>query len=498
MKRRRVARIVAVAAASLALLGLPGGMVAQGADPVLFGYGMGATATSISMLYNQPSFGVPSEPTFELRKVHSEAFLDSGPAGRGLGSVLWPGPVVGNAPPSLAFETLVFNPTQLSQLDEIITRFKEEAAAGSEGSPPYPIRAESFFPTPEGKKPADSFEIGAGIRMASVASENRVDASSTTGGAGVPLLVRYGSLQSSSASFVDKGVASTEAVARISDLDILGVIHVEEILTIARASSDGAAGAVDGVMQIAGLTITDPSTGEVTAITYDAEGLKVRDDVQDPLGAAKELFANLAEQGISISLGGPIDLVEGAAASRSITGLTVRLNAKGMSTLLDGIPGPVGQAIRTELKNPTGGVLGRIYDDEGGLLSPSVGGLIASFFQGDQDLSFVFGSAAVSSNATPQLPEIELPPPVDIPPVDFGSVGGGEFGGGVISGPPVSGGDGGTRPLAIRPVGAFGIPAGLIALALALALAGAVGLRRLADQVFAARLVPVCPLEDQR
>jgi hypothetical protein len=498
MKRRRLVRVVSVAAASLALLGLPGGMVAQGADPELFGYGMGATATSISLLYNQPTFGVPSEPTFELRKVHSEAFLDSGPAGRGLGSVLWPGPVVGNAPPSLAFETLLFNPTQLSQLDEIITRFKEEAAAGTTGSPPYPVRAESSFPPPEGQKPANSFDIGGGVRMASAAAENRVEASSTTGGAGFPLLVRYGSLQSNSFSLVDKGVASAEAVARVSDLDILGVVHVEQILTIAKASSDGEVGAVDGVMQIVGMTITDPRTDEVTAVTYDAEGLKVRDDVHDPLGAAKELIANLAEQGISISLGGPIDLVEGAAASRSITGLTVRLNAKGMTALLDGIPGPVGQAIRTELKNPTGGLLGRIYDDEGGLFSPSVGGLIASFFQGDQDMSFVFGSAAVSSNATGQLPEIELPPPVDIPPVDFGPVGGGDFGGGIISPPGTSNGGGGTRPLAIRPVGAFGIPAGLIALALALALAGAVGLRRLADQVFAARLVPVCPLEDQR
>lgn len=493
---KRAARVVAVVAATLALIGLPGGMVARGADPALFGYGMGSTATSISFLYNQPSFGVPSDPTFELRKIHSEAFLDSGPAGRGLGSVLWPGPVVGNASPALAFEVLVFNPTRLPQLDEILTRFKEEAAAGAEGSPPYPVRAETFFPTPEGGKPVESFDVGGGARMSASAAENRVEAASTTGGAGAPTIIRYGSLQSGSVSLVDKGVALAQATAIISDLDVLGVIHVDEIVTVAKATSNGETGAVEGLMRITGMTVTDPSTGEATGIVLDKEGLRIAEDVQDPFGAAQELFDNLAEQGISISLGGPIDLIEGANATRSITGLTVRLNAKGMNVLMESLP----DAIVTELKNPTGGLLGQLYEEyeNGGLLSPSIAGLIASFFQGDQDLSLVFGSAAVSAAATPALPEIELPPLPDLPPVDLGPLPGGDFGGGGFITPPGTATGGGPRALNVKPVGAFGIPAGLIALALAFAFAGAVALRRLADSVFTARLVPVCPLEDQQ
>src|SRR5439155_12763781 len=59
----RVRRIASITAATLMLLGIPGGLTARGAEPGLYGYGMGATATAISFLYNQPSFGVPTDPT---------------------------------------------------------------------------------------------------------------------------------------------------------------------------------------------------------------------------------------------------------------------------------------------------------------------------------------------------------------------------------------------------------------------------------------------------
>src|SRR5688500_14695204 len=96
-----IRRIVSVAATSLLLLGIPAGPPASGqeAETALLGYSVGATATAISTVYNQPSFGVPADPTFEVRKIYSISQLDTGPSGRAMGSVAWIGDVAGNAPP---------------------------------------------------------------------------------------------------------------------------------------------------------------------------------------------------------------------------------------------------------------------------------------------------------------------------------------------------------------------------------------------------------------
>jgi hypothetical protein len=490
---RKMRRMLMVTAGALLLLGLPGGGApAHGeGDTGLFGYGVGATATAISTIYNQPSFGVPTDPTFELRKVYSVAVLDSGPSARALGTVLWPGDVVGNAPPSLAFDTLVFNPTRISQLDEALTELKTNLSQNTEGSPPYPVRSESFFPPGE----SDESDIAAGAGMSSLAREDLSQAASTSGRQGVPGVIFVGSLESFSKSSVGKGTAVSEAWSRITGLDLFGAIHVDSIYTSAKSVSDGVKAKVEGAMQIAGLTIKNPATGEVAgSVIVDKTGFHLGDTTEDPLGTlAAALFDKyLTPQGISLSVGSPVDLIEGPAGSRAITGLTFRLDSFGMKKLMDGLPPEVRQQILAP--NAEGSVLKPLFDN---LLSPSVAGLIASMFQGDQTIQFVFGGSAVSTIASPEIafPDIPVPevppflPPGITPPIDFGP-------GGTTTLPPPTGGGGSF--LAPRPVAVVGVPAGLLGLVILLGLAGSRGLRRLADGMTAGRTVVRCPLEENR
>ncbi|MGH2728805.1 MAG: hypothetical protein ACRDKS_17675, partial [Actinomycetota bacterium] len=227
--RKQLRRIVMVAAAALLLLGIPGGIpAAQGDEEIgLLGYSVGSTASAISTVYNQPSFGIPADPTFEVRKVFSISQLDTGPSGRAMGSLAWIGDVAGNAPPSLIFDSFLFNPTSIEQLNAPIAEFKAQLGEGFKTAPPYPVRAESFYPPGETK----SEEVGAGIGMRSRSSEKTMEASSTSGRAGIPTVVTFGTLESSSFSTVDNDIAISIAKSRVTDLDILGFVHIDQILT---------------------------------------------------------------------------------------------------------------------------------------------------------------------------------------------------------------------------------------------------------------------------
>ena len=485
-----MSRIVAVAAVSLMLLGIPPGAPASGQEESgLLGFSLGGTSTAISTVYNQPSFGIPADPTFEVRKVYSITQMDTGPSGRAMGSLAWIGDVAGNAPPTLIFDSFLFNPTQLEQLNEPLANLKTQLGTNLATAPPYPVRAESFFP-PGGSK---SEEVGAGAGMRSRAGDKAMEASSTTGRAGIPTVISFGTLESSSFSSIEDDIAVSISRSRITDLDILGFMHVDSIMTIARATSDGIKATTESTLQIAGLTIKDQNGVEQAKLTVDKTGLHFGDANQDPLGVLAEQVIDkyLKPNGLNLTVGGALGQVDGAVASLGVQGLILSLNSAGMNTLLDRLPEPV----RLALKNPSGApVLGSLFG-EGGLLSPTLAGFLATFFQGDQTIQFIFGSSSVSSAASPPfvvpaLPEIPpLGPPLDggiAPPIDFGS---GDPG---LGGTPGTVGPGSV--LAAKPVGVLGVPASLLGLILLAGLLGSRYLRVLADRMTTAKVVARCPL----
>lgn len=521
MTGARFRRFAAVAAVTLAIIAIPGGFAARGAETELFGYSIGATGSAISFLYNQPTFGVPTDPTFELRKVYSKADLDSGPSAHGIGSVLWPGDVAGNAPPNLLFDTVIFNPTQLPQLNDLcldpgaplfplplptsapeplrcpgldsIKQFGADQTAGSGG---YPIRAEAFYPS---SKAEDEKDVGAGARMAAQALEDRAEGSSQTGGAGSGL-INFGTISSHSTSIVEKGDVVSTAIAKITDLDLFGFVQIRSLVSRAVATSDGAKGKLEGSLEIAGMVIKDQTGKDQLNVRLDRTGLHVtypngKQD-QDPVKALTDAVKQYLEpQGFTITIGQPVDLIDGPSASRSLAGLTFHLDAHGMNTLLDNPNFPAD--VRTLLKNPTGSPLMKPVFGEGAVLSPYVAGFLASFFQGDQTMDFVFGSIAVQAAAAPALPNIEIPP-ISTPPFVSTPPLTGDFGnGGFPTGPGGTGGPGGIQTLGSKPVAVVGVPLGYLLVALAVAIAGATRLRLFADRVTSAAPAVRCLMGEE-
>lgn len=491
----RVRRIASIVAATLVLLGIPGGLTARGAESTgLYGFGMGATASAISFLYNQPSFGVPTDPTFELRKVYSASELDSGPTGHGIGSVLWPGQVVGNAPPSLLFDTVLFNPTQFEQLQPLIDQLKKGGSDATAGRSGYPIRAESFYPQ---GPPSSSNDLATG-RMASSAEVDQTDGSSSTGGAGLPGIIQFGTLSSHSNTRVLNGKAVASATAKITDLDLFGAIHIESLVATTISTSDGQTAKNEGTLRIAGMTIKDQDGKEQASIIVDQTGFHLGSQNRDPLGdLSKEVFKKYLEpQGIDLYAGQPINTLDGATASRSLAGLVLHIDARGMKELQKRLKdNGLGDVVST-LRNPTSNhALDALFGDNG-VLSPTVAGFIGSFFQGDQTMDVVFGSLAVSAAASPPFDD-SLLPPIDIPPGIGGipfTPGTGGFDGGPFV-PPTNPQAGG-QVLNLTPVAVKGIPFAFIAFVLALGLFGSTRLRLFADRVMATQAAVRCPLEE--
>ena len=224
-----------------------------------------------------------------------------------------------------------------------------------------------------------------------------------------------------------------------------------------------------------------------------------------------------ATRSSTLFAGTPKDKVNGPTASRTLTGLTMHLDAKGMKKLLDGIKpiciGGVCEDLAKTLRSPTSNhALDPIFGsglppqicaalNNGnqapcGLLNPTDAGFVASLFQGDQTMDFVFGSVKVSSASSPPFDDTFLTPVITpaIPSLPF-TPPTGAIGGGFTQTSPGQTQAGGPT-FSTTPVGVVGVPFGLVAAAVLLALLGSTRLRLLPDRMLATRTVVRCPLED--
>jgi hypothetical protein len=498
-----------IGGATLVLAALPFGPSAVGDTEGIYGFNMVTSATALMMTYDQPSVGLPARPTFEVRKVHSVATLDSGPSGRALASIAWPGDLIGNAPPELAIDSLTADPTNGDWepwnaycgehggcLEEHIARAREPLRQGfqynctaPDGAPPsgtgnpctWPVRAESFYP----QGPAETRnETGLGVGMRSKAEETVSEAVATMQRAGFPSAFSLGAMNSSSFSGVVKDAAVSEARTHITDVDLLGQIHIESVTSFAKAVSDGVKATLEGSVNVAGLTIAGRK------LTVDGTGLHYPDGAADPYGtyAKKYIDENLAPRGINLTIVQPVDTKNGSAASRTVSGLIITLESKGMRELIASLPAPLSDWFR----NPTDSPLSAAFDP----FKPFAVGMLTSPIRFDGTMKIILGNIVVDSNASPPytLPEIS-PPDIAPPPVIPGPVS--PIDTGPIVAPPAAAPPAQAPQLNAVPVASVkGLNGGLFGGLLGvLALAGALLGPRMADRLWVAKPATICPLE---
>jgi hypothetical protein len=482
-------RILVASAATIALV-LPIVVpVARADGGAIGGFLLTGDANGLSFLYDQPSFGLPAKHTFELHKSHAETAIDSGPTAHGLGSILWPGDLVGNAPAGLAANFLVFDPTSGGYLAPVVDAIKSGATTLSDQitknnggkSPSYPIRAESFFP--EGPKD-NTYAPGAGVTMTSHADDKVTSSASSLQQAGFPGLLSIGLMKSSSLSGVVDGQAVSEAHAFVNNLDLAGVLHIGHIDTYMKAVSDGVKATLTKTMTVTGLTIGGQG------IVVDSTGMHAGGQNADPLGQLSSALIDqyLKPNGISLSVPKPVTTVAGGSANGSAQGLVITMSAAEMNKLVAMLPQPIAGWLR----NPTNSPLSPLFDQ----LSSSANGFIASPFQFDQAVQFHFGNVTVNAAASPAY--IVSIPPVSVPPIT-GGLAPGITGPSILPGNTGTGITGGQQPqqtFGIVPVAAVAIPIGFVLLALLWMFAGATGLDRMAAAATSSAAAEECPLEN--
>ena len=465
--------------------------------PALGGYQMTATADAISLLLDQPSFGVPAPHTFELHKAHAATSIDSG-SSHALSSIVWPGDVYGSAGLALAAGIFLQDPTSARYLDcsppahmpclpvidnlqKGVAQIVDNAQKGCGCTPSYPFKSQAFFP--QGPKD-NEYPAPAGVRMTSHADQTFTQATSLLQQAGFPGAFSVGAMKSTATSGIIDGLAVSEADSFVSDIDVAGVLHISGVHTIMKVVSDGTKATVTKSQLIGGLMIGPE------AVTIDSSGLHAGGTSQDPLGTvAKALIDQyLAPNGISISVAPPVVTRSPGSGKVTGSGLVITMTAQGMQKLLMNIPQPY----RGYLQSPGSSPLSPIFQQ----FSTFVQGLLATPTQFDQTMQIRLGDVTISSAAAPafNFPPLPAPPAAPVGPVAGGLLPASQILPGAGSNTTI-GGVQQTGPLGITPVAAVAVPIGLILLALLWMFAGATGLDRMATAATSSVAAEDCPLE---
>jgi hypothetical protein len=347
-------------------------------DTTLGGFSVAVDAAPFKVLLDDPSIPIPrpeDSPIIEADPSYTAANLDTGPNSRAIGSTLWPGNLLGEG---------------LTQV--------------APGAPPYPVKAEARYPD----KPFTSQAQDNGTFMN--ASAMGLDVVGTAQGAPRDIAgqVALGGISSKSAATVLEGVAQGISTSRVSDIDLLSVIHVGSVSTSVITKSDGKKPVSSGATTVSGLSIAgQPFTVDDTGLhagpaTTGLPGLTV-----DQLKAA----------GI---------VVDGVLQERTATADTATRTARGLRITID--TGPFKAAVAPvtgALRGPLGQVISQIPDPRRSYLF--------YLLNATPRITFVLGAGSSTSAATLPI-SFSFPPPPAFPPA---------IGGGL---PPPAGGSGGVPP----------------------------------------------------
>ena len=336
-------------------------------------------------------------PVLDLTLPEALARFSSGPSGYGLASLAYPGGVLVNLP---------------SLIDQ----------TGGDGSqvPPYPIKAEAFFPS--GPTEVDASQPG-GVAQRVITGELGVEAAGSFPKVEAAPAVNVGSITSVSRTSIEDGKAVSRARVELGDVNVLGgVVTIKSVITDLVAAHNGNAGSADGGtrvsgVQFLGLDAAFTADGLVLTEAPPVEGpgaplgglldplvgplrdalAPVQDALADVLAqAVPQVDDLLAQAGITMRIVEPEDVeVESGAVSRVSSGLAIEFRYEGreqqqLADLINSVP------------------------DE---LKPSLGPIPfpLAFFAENHIAGFNLAPASVSTLATPPFDVGELPPLPDIP-----------------------------------------------------------------------------------
>ena len=378
-----------MSAAALGLLAastlLPGSIQAQAqeAGGGLGGYEGKAHSSGIHAFYN-PEGLLPTAAVLDAGSPDALATISSGPTTFARAAVVDPG-------------DLLVNP------DALLAQADPSYPGGTIPAWPYRISANSTVGEPVAEsRPAPGLEA----RVEATDTGSRSQARTAAGSA--PPLVRAGSVASESTSSFDGTAVEVRARTQVSDFDLLGLLHIDSIVTEVVARSAGDDTTVEGATTITGATFMDQP------VIIDGEGMRVDPDAEEPavplLGQLKqatpeEVATALQDAGIRVTLPGTVEQDGETAGSIGTTGLRIDF----------------------ELSERTAPIIGQIADALPPLESPIPGapGLADAivFLRATHLVALDVGRAEASLTTRPafQAPALTPPAPSASPSLSGGS-----------------------------------------------------------------------------
>jgi hypothetical protein len=298
MKRGR--RLLGVAGAAMFLMAISSTFSSARADaPVNFGsYTISATAPGFEMYEDEPSANAHPEGAGQV--PYSSSALGAGGLGYALSSMAWPGATEANAD-KIALLLFPHDVQGVPVPDAVVGLVGTAAPAAS-----YPIRAEAR--TGE-NKPDDALDAQ-GAKLTAHADPVLAQGTATMTGATGQAGFTLGNAETVATSVLNSTAGQATANSKITNIDIGGVIKIDNVTSTATATTDGVSSSSSGLTVVQGMTIA----GQKAYV--DDAGVHIGEQNQ-PANAALSQIANqaLTQAGFSFFVSQPQQEASAATAS---------------------------------------------------------------------------------------------------------------------------------------------------------------------------------------
>ncbi|MDP9181748.1 MAG: hypothetical protein M3P04_03080, partial [Actinomycetota bacterium] len=368
---------VVVLTGIMASSGGPASGVAIRTDTTLGGYSIKTSGAPFRVLLDDPTLAVPHEPgtpVLEADPAYTAARLETGPASRGLSSMLWPGSLFG---------------------DGMGTITNGQIAA-------YPIKADARYPD----KPytATAQDNGAFMQASALGLDVRALARVNPGD--VPGQVDVGAMSSLSTATVKDGVAIGTGESHASNLSLLGgIIKVGSVSSTITVKADGKKATSSGSTAVTGLTIAG------VGFVVDQDGARpVGTPVDQGTGPLpSNALDPLKQLGITVSGIAQSHTQDATGATRDAAGLRITVNTVVLRGVLNQLPPELWAALY--------GIVDK--------MPPEAQGNLYYLLGATPEITFVLGAGSGTVAATLplsfQFPDVPVPGAFP-PPVTGGGV----------------------------------------------------------------------------
>lgn len=320
MSGRRALRAVRLVLALLVAATLVDVAPARAQDdgaPALAGYQGSAAASGLHAYYN-PAGVLPLPPPVDIGAPDALATIASGPSTFARASVLDPG-------------DLLYSP------DALLALFSSEYPAGT--IPPYPFRVSATSGLGE---PVAESNPAPGLSARVEVGDGTSSARATTAAVDAPAVATVGSMSSVATTTTDGSQVTVHATSRIGNVNVLGLVTIESVVTDLIATSTGGEPELTGGTTVVGAKVAGQP------VTIDADGVHQAPGSSPLLGGVlAPLFGNLndllEQVGLHITVAGPVELEGGKEGQLASAGLRIdlelsRTTLPALAALLDSIP----------------------------------------------------------------------------------------------------------------------------------------------------------------